>query len=296
MTSSSKSIKKPKSKLRKLTTPEGVPLHLELADVGDRASAFIMDMTIIILSGLVGIFAILWLTSLVGAIRLGFIIVLLFMFFLRNFYFMFFELKWSGRTPGKKKMGLRVVDRYGRQLTSDAIFARNMMREIEIFIPLMVIFSSANAPAEQISWLSALIWAAILLFLPMMNKDNLRAGDLVGGTLVVKEPKVELKRDMISGRADSINKGRQFAFTKAQVDAYGIHELQMLEQLLRLITDQGRQKRKAAYNAISNKIKYSEKLEPAEIDLFLEAYYQALRQRLEGSMLMGKRKTNKFDV
>ena len=114
MTSRARTDQRGAKALRKLTTPEGVPLHLELADVGDRASAFILDMLIVFLGGLAVILGLVWVMSLSGLHTLSVIIILLFIFFLRNFYFIFFELRWSGRTPGKRKMGLRVIDRDGK--------------------------------------------------------------------------------------------------------------------------------------------------------------------------------------
>ena len=60
-------------------------------------------------------------------------------FFLRSFYFTVFELAWRGTTPGKRVFGLRVIDRGGGTLRADAVFARNLMREVEVFMPAMIL-------------------------------------------------------------------------------------------------------------------------------------------------------------
>ena len=41
-------------------------------------------------------------------------------------------------------MGLRVAARDGGRLTAEAVFARNAMREIEVFLPLTFILASAS--------------------------------------------------------------------------------------------------------------------------------------------------------
>ena len=44
-------------------------------------------------------------------------------------------MRWRGITPGKRVFGLRVIDRGGGALRADAVIARNLMREIEVFLP-----------------------------------------------------------------------------------------------------------------------------------------------------------------
>jgi len=65
-------------------------------------------------------------------------------FFLRCFYFIYFEQSARAATPGKRMLGLRVVMRDGSPLSIDAIFARNAMRELELFLPLLFMASQAN--------------------------------------------------------------------------------------------------------------------------------------------------------
>ena len=92
-------------------------------------------------SGFVGIVLLLVLIDISGA-EMGawfWIILMLVFFFLRNFYFAAFELAWRGMTPGKRVFGLRVIDRGGGTLRADAIFARNLIREVEVFIPAMIL-------------------------------------------------------------------------------------------------------------------------------------------------------------
>ena len=110
-----------------IVTPEGVPLVFTLARAGDRAAAFLIDFVLLAL----GVIAILLLARLAGSPGGDWTtaFALLVSFLMRNFYFTWFELRWHGATPGKRKIGIRVIDGDGGQLSADAVFARNFMRE-----------------------------------------------------------------------------------------------------------------------------------------------------------------------
>ena len=86
-------------------------------------------------------------------------------------------------------MRLRVIDRKGGRLKADAIFARNLMREVEIFMPLSLLFSGGAVGNEAWMIVLTLAWVSIFMLLPLFNKDILRAGDMVGGTWVVSVTK-----------------------------------------------------------------------------------------------------------
>lgn len=277
-------------------TPEGVPVRVDLAERGDRAAAVLIDLAIMLGCMIVSVLGVAIVTGFSGFGTFGLILILLIFFFFRNFYFMFFELKWQGQTPGKRRMGLKVIDRFGRPLSSDAVFARNMMREIEIFLPMGIVLSGASSGISGWMQFFAFIWAMTLVCLPMMNKDNLRAGDLIAGTLVVREPKILLAIDMAEkAERTSVEQSPEFVFTQKQLDAYGVFELQTLEALLRNSTPEGQDKRRVAGQAIMKKIGWPDPVPARKLDAFLAAYYQTLRKRLESQLLMGKRKQDKFD-
>jgi uncharacterized RDD family membrane protein YckC len=283
-------------KIREIDTLEGVPIKVELAERGDRAGAVLIDLMILFFSMIITVIGV---AILLGSFKFGgaaLIAILLISFFFRNFYFMFFELRWQGRTPGKKKLGIRVIDRFGKPLTSQAIFARNMIREIEIFIPMVILLSgSGTGGADGLIRLFAFIWAAILVCLPLFNRDNLRAGDLIAGTLVIKEPKITLLEDVSQNRHNSAADETTYIFTIKQLGIYGVYELQTLEELMRDTTSTNNEKRQTAGRAIIKKINWPDSVPNHEIDAFLSAYYNALRKHLEGGLLMGKRKENKFE-
>ncbi len=162
--------------------------------------------------------------------QFGVIVWLLGFFLLRNFYFIVLEMSPRAATWGKRALGLRVVARSGERLTADRVIARNLMREIEFYLPLSFMFYDSSEGAGG-GWtiLAGLAWTLIFLLFPLFNKDRLRVGDLLAGTWVVNVPKRKLSVDSLH----ALDVGDRFRFTEAQLDTYGIYELQTLEQVLR---------------------------------------------------------------
>lgn len=275
---------------RRFVTPEGVDLGLTLATAGDRAAAFMVDAAIIV--GSLIIFTIMlaviggWFGGATG--QFAIIIWLLGFFVARNGYFILFEMGARAATPGKRRAGLRVVARNGGRLTGDAVIARNLMREIEIFLPLSFIgYQAGEGIADTATTLFGLCWSGLFLFFPLLNKDRLRIGDLLAGTWVVRAPKTELDLDLIGNGAP--RHGPNYVFTDAQLDAYGVLELQTLEDIIRRGDWATMQ---TVAETIRNKIRWTG---PAGDVDFLHAYYQALRLKLERGLLFGRRRKDKYD-
>ncbi len=281
--------------VREFVTPEGIPLRFELASIGDRAAAFFID--ILVWGLVVGA-----LMLLLGAFehdaedaKWARAVVMLFTFVSRVFYFIWFETRGGGATPGKRRIGIRVMDRGAEPLTTDAIVVRNFMRELEVWIPLAFILSPQalwpDAPA--IVGLVSMGWMAIIVLLPIFNRDRLRAGDMVAGTVVVLNPKPALLAD-IGGREverAANQKAQTYTFTRAQLKVYGIYELQVLEELLRRNDPYKRDAVQAVCKRIQRRIEW--KGEAVRNERFLREFYAALRAHLEQRMLLGKRKQNK---
>jgi uncharacterized RDD family membrane protein YckC len=271
-------------RVREMVTPEGVDLRIVVAEASERASAFLLDVGIILGTLIAMTLVIVMLAFIPGFLPGEYLgaLWLLGFFFLRVFYFTVFEITPRAATPGKRIMGLRVARRDGGALTADSIFARNAMRELEVFLPISFFVTRADGVDNWIS-IAGLVWAGVFLFFPLFNKDRLRIGDIVAGTWVVHAPKRVLGADLAATPAAAIT------FTREALDAYGIRELSVLEEVLR---HRDATTMKAVAERIRAKIGATDSLPDGE---FLAAYYTALRGRLEQRLLFGRRKRDKFD-
>lgn len=277
---------------RNFVTPEGVDLQLEIGDASQRAGAFLIDFAIILffLASLSVILVLVGIgTDTLAGLEWVLIVWFLMAFAVRNFYFTYFELSAKAATPGKRMMGLRVAARHGGRLEAQSVLVRNIMRELEIFVPISVMATGAGEDSlDAWMYLLTFVWVSIFTFFPLFNKDRLRIGDLVGGTWVVRTPKQALLRDMADDMAE---RSQQHQFSDAQLAAYGIKELQVLEQVLRGgDTDTMR----TVAQRICTKIGMTYRWDQSD-EAFLNAYYQGLRGTLESKLLMGNRRVDKFD-
>jgi uncharacterized RDD family membrane protein YckC len=278
---------------RSLVTPEGVDLSLGLATGGQRVGAFIVDLLIMVLAlivlTLVALFSAVgfsasgggeWVLEFVGALwLLGF-------FLIRNFYFILFEAGTRAATWGKRAFGLRVVARSGERLTSESVVARNLMREVELYLPLSYLIYAlveTDSGDALLAW-GGVLWVLLFTLFPFFNKDRLRVGDLLAGTWVVNIPKRNLSYDLVTHAPIETSQ-----FSTEQLDAYGVYELQTLEQVLR---DAQPDTLRLVAGTIREKIGY---WGPGDDYEFLSAYYREARAVMERGLLFGKRRADKFD-
>lgn len=161
--------------LRKLRiiTPENIPLELELAGLGLRFGALLIDLvvlsTFLILLWTLGA-VLIALMQAVGQADFA-VGLLIFTSFLCLFgYFILFEALWNGQTPGKRFMGLRVIQDSGFPVTFFSVANRNLIR-IADFLPGFFGIG------------------ALSVFCSSQYK---RLGDIVAGTVVIKERSASL--------------------------------------------------------------------------------------------------------
>lgn len=278
---------------RELVTPEGLALPLTIASRGARAGALMLDLLIIVF----GTLAILIVLGLMGfgvldvstdeemsaPVEFLVVIVILLVFLARYGYFLFFELGPKGATPGKRMLGIRVAARDGGRLTAEAVIARNLMRDVEVFIPTFFLLSGGQS--EGVMGAAAFIWLLVFVLFPVFNRDHLRAGDLVAGTWVVEAQKVKLEQAM----STAPDRSEEYRFGDAELEVYGEHELQVLEGVLR--QDNPEAMREVMF-AICRKIGWQPG--SGHEREFLEAFYAALRAHLERNMRFGVRKADKY--
>ncbi len=156
-----------------LELPEEIDLQVELANVGSRTLAILVDIG---LGGLV-LFIIYALTMLfardvadefVTGQRLK--VVAFFVFFgFQWIYFNFFEWLWNGQTPGKRLLHLRVIKVDGSPVSGVDVLLRNLSRPIDTLGPMGLI-------------------GLLMIF---VSRKAQRLGDLMARTLVIHETKID---------------------------------------------------------------------------------------------------------
>jgi len=301
---------------RTILTAEGLRLSLTLASRGSRVIALLIDLGLM----LVTILATgLLLTALShGALvsRISHanpatqrlletldVVWIIALFLVPNVWFLWFELGTRGATPGKRLMRIRVAARPGAdgsaaRLTAEAVIARNLLRNMELFMPVLFIGGALNLgeDATLASW-AGLVWFGVFAAFPFLNRDGLRGGDVIAGTWVVEVPRRTLAAALsLGGNAQGISTvtGAQYRFGAAELAVYGEYELQVLERLLRDRSASAPQALIETCRSICTKI--GRPCGTGDERAFLEAYYTQLRARLETGMRLGKRKTDKHDA
>lgn len=270
-------------KIRQFITPEGVDLELKIASSGLRFGALMIDVVLILVALILFTLLMIW----IGVGSESDITVMIWMlgaFVLRTFWFIGFELGSRAATPGKRLMGIRVVARDGGRLTADAVVARNLIRELELFLPLMMMgVAAAEDMASTWTTIAGVAWSLTLSLFLLFNRDRMRMGDLIAGTWVVMAQRVKLDADIAVDAA-----GDAMSFTEAELSVYGIFELQELERVLR-----GRDPRAMREVADAIRAKIGRPV-AEEDDVFLLSYYRQLKARLERKLLFGKRREDKY--
>ena len=160
-----------------IETPERVPLHFALASIGNRFLACAVDHTIQVFT-----IALIALASLIvanfssvydvfaSAPKWVYAVMIILLFLIFSGYFAFFEWLWSGQTPGKRWMKLRVLREDGRPITFWEASVRNLLRSLDMM----------PAPFYSIG-----------LICVFANSRDQRVGDMVAGTVVVREREAE---------------------------------------------------------------------------------------------------------
>jgi uncharacterized RDD family membrane protein YckC len=275
---------------REIVTPEAVPLSVEVATVSERAGAFAIDFIFCNVAVFVVVTPIFFFSAagMSKAVVMG--LMSLVSFLIRNTYFVHFELMWRGTTPGKRIIGLRVIDRSGGPLLPSAVIARNLTREFEVFMPLVVLLSVGNAPGQWAQWLAG-AWLLVIGAIPFLNLDRMRGGDLIAGTMVIALPRRPLLDDQAQNQF-------QYSFTHRELSAYGAYELQILEQVLRSAGTKGGASSDVLGEVgrrIRRKIGWQGEVPAQMEERFLRDFYTAERAFLERERLFGKNKADKHD-
>jgi uncharacterized RDD family membrane protein YckC len=269
--------------------PEAVPIRLEIASGGARFGAQALD--ILITFG--GLFLLFWALIWANVLDWSMLATLFFLlvFLIRVPYYILSELVWNGRTIGKRIVRIKVISADGQRLTPHQIVARNLMKEVEVFMPATTLLSGSF----QSGWvgLALTLWMVLVLCVPLFNKRRQRLGDMIAGTLVVDQPTAVLLPDLAATQGTA---GVGFVFQPEQLDVYGRFELQTLEQILRNRpkTEEQRQRVSDVVHTIRRKIKFEEDVAARDEWDFLTDFYRQQREFLESRHLFGDTREDKF--
>lgn len=157
-----------------IDTPELVSIEMLLAGIGSRFIAIFIDYLLWIAVGIV--LSILAAIVLPGLAIFGHVsfnwaagIFILCLFVIQWGYFTLFEAFNNGRTPGKSVAKIRVIHCSGRAISFVESLARNLVRVVD-YLPGLY---------------------AVGLISIFLTRQNQRLGDMVAGTLVVRDRPVE---------------------------------------------------------------------------------------------------------
>jgi len=160
-----------------IETPERVPLHFALASIGNRFLACAIDHTFQVLAIILMVIAFTVIANyssvgeqLSNAPKWVKAVLIVIVFLIVSGYFAFFEWIWNGQTPGKRLLKLRVIREDGRPVTFWEAAVRNLLRT----------FDMMPAPFYSIGLISVFI-----------SLSDQRVGDMVAGTVVVREREAE---------------------------------------------------------------------------------------------------------
>jgi uncharacterized RDD family membrane protein YckC len=153
-----------------IETPEQITLEFALAGIGSRFLALAID-TLLQFAGFVTLALSLVVATSLASFALPsagpwlLAVLILAAFLIYYGYFALFESVWSGQTPGKRMVGLRVIALSGRPATAYQALIRNVLRIVD------------QLPA---------IYAVAMLTVMITSRQQ-RLGDLAAGTVVIHD-------------------------------------------------------------------------------------------------------------
>ncbi len=226
------------SKSIEITTAHNIVVYFQLATITERILAILIDLGIVFLS-----------LAIISGIGEGLgleLIIEIIAFFMLTFYHLTFEILNRGQSPGKKLVGIRVVNLKGIPPNPSEAFQRWVFRLIDIALSLGSV-------------------AGIFI---TSSPKNQRLGDIISGCAVIKlkkESDVSLERiQRIQERTREILYPKVISFTEEDM-------LLLKETLLRYNKFKNSSTRHAV-RTLSNRIAKELKMTEDRVDhkLFLE--------------------------
>jgi len=211
----------------RIDTPENVVFDYDVAGIGSRFLAALVDTILIGVLQIVINLTLLFLLSLLfgGLVEgdsvgdraaigwlLGLVVLVSFAFLWG--YYIFFEMIWNGQSPGKRWVGLRVIRLDGTPITLTESIIRNLVRLVD-FLPA---------------------YYGLGVIVMFINDRARRLGDLAAGTLVIRDQAtitLESLDHRSSARDLGLSRIRRGAPSELPIERLTEADIRMAEDFLR---------------------------------------------------------------
>jgi uncharacterized RDD family membrane protein YckC len=190
-----------------IQTPENVAFGYQVAGIGSRFIASLLDTLLVVLLQIVVIVVA---TLIINAIEqspladsLSAWVIAIFGVILTVFYwgyYVLFEMLWNGQSPGKRWVGLRVIRADGTPITLSEALIRNLVRVVD-FLPVAY---------------------GVGIITMFIDKQSRRLGDLAAGTLVVQDRAPISIQSLSAKRMTNL---RMQGFTNVSLDGFPVERL-----------------------------------------------------------------------
>ena len=203
----------------RIDTPETVIFGYRVAGIGSRFLAALIDSLIILVLQLVVNIGVLlvarflfgfslsgsdtglaWLLGIFGLVAFAFL----------WGYYIFFEMLWNGQSPGKRRVGLRVMRMDGTPITLSESIIRNLVRLVD-FLPA---------------------YYGVGVIAMFINSQSRRLGDLAAGTVVVHD-RAAVTLESLAAAPAQPSPGPSTIGNQWPVERLTSRDLEMAEDFLR---------------------------------------------------------------
>ncbi len=246
-----------------IETPEHIDLDYEVAGLGSRAIAALIDHIII---GLVLALGTIILTAVtdelfggldsdVGAALFGIVLYLM-----MCVYYTFFETIWNGQTPGKRLVGLRVVRVGGRPIGFGGSAIRNIIRLAD-FLPLLY---------------------GVGIMTMFFDRQTRRLGDMAAGAVTIKETRALTLESLTAAVAQEVGGPLAENLTIPNLEVITLEDYRLLQsyltQRLTLSLDTRRRLAGQLLHGLQTRLGYPVYGDPEAFMLRLVAEYNKLHR------------------
>ncbi len=190
-----------------VTTAQNVQIDFNLASIGDRLLAGLLDLVFMFVAALLAVFLMGILSKMIGSTVAGFIV-----FLPVIFYSLISELITGGQTVGKRIMEIKTVKLDGTELTLGTHFMRWMFRLLDI-------------------WIIGIPGIIAIITIALSDKAQ-RLGDLVANTTVIS-----LKVRSSIRKTSYVKVNKDYEATYPSVSQLIPSEIETIKEVLRLQGD-----------------------------------------------------------